>query len=542
MATEPVNEPVLTYAPGSSERAELKREIVRQSSTLLTLHSRVGDGRVAGAASQSVRAPHRHTLELARAELIGRDQVRTAIDAALRAQPSWAALELPARAAIFRRAADLAAGPWRQRLNAATLLGQSKTAHQAEIDAACELIDFLRFNAYFAERLAEERLISLPTEQNRFDFRPLEGFVYAVTPFNFTAIAGNLPTAPALLGNVVIWKPSPYAVLSAHYVFELLTEAGLPPGVINLVMGDAREISDEVLAHPGFAGLNFTGSSAVFEQLFQRVATGLGRYKNYPRLVGETGGKGFIVAHPSADLEALAVAIVRGGFEYQGQKCSAASRVYVPRSLAAALKSRVVELLSTIKVGDPADFSCFMGAVIGKSAYERITSALERARHDPNCSFVFGGGADDSEGYFIQPTLIEVSASPHFLLSEELFGPVVALAVYDDDRYEQVLRTCDTESRYALTGSIFAEDASAIEQASRLLRFSAGNFYINDKPTGAVVGQQPFGGARRSGTNDKAGCVFHLLRWVSPRVIKHNLRPPRSYPYPFLDPDPSDES
>jgi 1-pyrroline-5-carboxylate dehydrogenase len=542
VATEPVNEPVLTYAPGSSERAELKREIVRQSSTLLTLRSRVADRQITGAVSESVRAPHRHTLELARAELIGREQVRTAIEAALAAQPSWAALELSARAAIFRRAADLAAGPWRQRLNAATLLGQSKTAHQAEIDSACELIDFLRFNAYFAERLAEERLISLPTEQNRFDFRPLEGFVYAVTPFNFTAIAGNLPTAPALLGNVVIWKPSPYAVLSAHYVFELLTEAGLPPGVINLVMGDARELSDEVLAHPAFAGLNFTGSSAVFEQLFQRVATGLGRYKNYPRLVGETGGKDFIIAHPSADLEALAVAIVRGGFEYQGQKCSAASRVYVPRSRAAALKSRVVELLSTIKVGDPADFSCFMGAVIGKSAYERITSALERARHDPNCRFVFGGGADDSEGYFIQPTLIEVSASPHFLLSEELFGPVVALAVYDDDRYEELLRTCDTESRYALTGSIFAEDASAIEQASRLLRFSAGNFYINDKPTGAVVGQQPFGGARRSGTNDKAGCVFHLLRWVSPRVIKHNLRPPRSYRYPFLDPDPSDES
>ncbi|MFZ5891341.1 MAG: L-glutamate gamma-semialdehyde dehydrogenase [Myxococcota bacterium] len=537
MATEPVNEPVLTYAPGSVERAALRSEIADQSSTVLTLRSRVGGGSCGGGGSQPIRAPHRHTLELGHAEFVDRTHVRRAIDVALSAQSSWAAKELAERAAIFRRAADLAAGPWRQRLNAATLLGQSKTPHQAEIDSACELIDFLRFNAYFAERLAEERLISLPLEQNRFDFRPLEGFVYAVTPFNFTAIAANLPTAPALLGNVVIWKPSPYALVSAHHVFELLRAAGLPEGVINLVIGDAREISEEALSHPAFAGLNFTGSSAVFEQLFQRVATNLPHYANYPRLVGETGGKDFIVAHASAEIEELAVAITRGGFEYQGQKCSAASRVYIPRSLSHLLEARLVELLGSIKIGDPADFSCFMGAVIGRPAFERITQAIARARNDSACRIVFGGGSDDAEGYFIEPTLIEVRTTPHFLLSDELFGPVVAMVVYDDDRYEEVLRACDADSRYALTGSIFARDAAAVEQATRMLRFSAGNFYINDKPTGAVVGQQPFGGARRSGTNDKAGCVFHLLRWVSPRVIKHNLKPPRDYRYAFLEPD-----
>ncbi|HET9930864.1 MAG TPA: L-glutamate gamma-semialdehyde dehydrogenase [Polyangiaceae bacterium] len=535
--TEPVNEPVLTYAPASPERASLRAEIARQKSTLTCLRSRIGDRQLASSTVESVRAPHRHELEIARAEFVGRSEVQSAIDAALAAQSSWAALDLPSRAAIFRRAAELAAGPFRQRLNAATLLGQSKTPHQAEIDSACELIDFLRFNAYFAERLAEEKLISTPFEQNRFDFRPLEGFVYAVTPFNFTAIAANLPTAPALLGNVVVWKPSPYALLSAHYVFELLREAGLPPGVLNLVIGDAREVSDEVLSHTDFAGLNFTGSSAVFEQLFQRVASRLGHYKNYPRLVGETGGKDFIVAHSSADLDALAVAILRGGFEYQGQKCSAASRVYVPRSLAAALEARLLELVGTIRVGDPENFENFMGAVIGRAAYDRITGAIERAKSDPQCRIVFGGEADDRDGFFINPTLIEVKASPHFLLSEELFGPVVAMLVYDDDRYDEVLRACDADSRYALTGSIFAEDQAAIDLASRTLRFAAGNFYINDKPTGAVVGQQPFGGARRSGTNDKAGCIFHLLRWISPRVTKHNLRPPKNYRYPFLEPD-----
>jgi 1-pyrroline-5-carboxylate dehydrogenase len=537
VATEPVNEPVLTYAPGSPERRALREEIASQCSSPLTLRLRVGADERESRQTLSVRAPHRLALELGRAALAERSDVERAIDAALSARASWAARDLASRAQIFRRAADLAAGPYRQRLNAATLLGQSKTPHQAEIDAACELIDFLRFNAFFAERLAEEPLISSATERNSFDFRPLEGFVYAVTPFNFTAIASNLPTAPALLGNVVLWKPSPYALLSAHHVFELLRAAGLPDGVINLVMGDAREISDEALSHPAFAGLNFTGSSAVFEQLHQRIAQGLSGYANYPRLVAETGGKDFIVAHPSAELEALAVAIVRGGYEYQGQKCSAASRVYVPRSLWGQLERRLVELLSTIKLGDPADFACFMGAVIARPAYDRITAAIERAKRDPGCRLVFGGGADDREGYFIEPTLIEVGRSPHFLLQDELFGPVVTLVVYDDDRFEQALLTCDADSRYALTGSIFARDPGAVQRASELLRFSAGNFYVNDKPTGAVVGQQPFGGGRRSGTNDKAGSMFNLLRWVSPRVIKENLRPPRDYRYPYLDAD-----
>jgi 1-pyrroline-5-carboxylate dehydrogenase len=419
-------------------------------------------------------------------------------------------------------------------LLAATMLNQSKTVHQAEIDAACELADFFRFNAFFAEQLAEQPLLSSATEKNRFELRPLDGFVYAVTPFNFTAIAGNLPTVPALLGNTVLWKPSPLAALSAQYLLELLEEAGLPPGVINLVHGDAAAISAQVLDHPEFSGLHFTGSSAVFRGLWGAIGERIGRYHSYPRLVGETGGKDFIVAHPSADVRALAVAIVRGGFEYQGQKCSAASRVYLPKSLAAAVDAEVVAMAGEIRVGDPTDSRNFMGAVIGRAAFARIAGYLERARRDKQCRIACGGGCDDSVGYFVEPTWLEVTDPAHPLLREELFGPVVSYFVYADDRFEEILRVCDEATPYALTGAIFAQDPRAIELATARLKMAAGNFYVNDKPTGAVVGQQPFGGSRLSGTNDKAGSAWNLMRWASPRVIKENLSPPHDFRYPFL--------
>jgi len=464
--------------------------------------------------------------------------VTRAIAAALRAKPAWAATSLAERAAIFERAAALLAGPWRQRLNAATLLGQSKTAHQAEIDSACELIDFFRFNAHYARQLAELPLNNPPGVHNSIDLRPLDGFVLAVTPFNFTAIAGNLVAAPALLGNTVVWKPSPLAALSAHYLLELLEAAGLPPGVVNLVQGDAAGICEQVLAHREFSGLHFTGSSTVFDSLQQRIAQHLADYAAYPRVVGECGGKDFIFAHPSADVSALSVAIVRGGFEYQGQKCSAASRIFLPKSLAPRVFAETSRMMAEILVGDPADFRCFMGAVIGKSAFERLSDALARAQADPRCRIVAGGGVDDREGYFVQPSLVEVSDPAHELMQRELFGPVVAAFVYDDARLAEAVHWCDRGSAYALTGAIFAEDEAAIADLSHQLRFAAGNFYINDKPTGAVVGQQPFGGSRRSGTNDKAGSPWNLLRWTSPRTIKRTAAPPRSFKYPYQDPDP----
>jgi len=533
----PTNEPVLQYGPGSPERAELRAEVERQSQNPIEIPLRIGGMALTPGEPVVLRAPHRHTLELGAAFSASAEHVQRAIQAALEARASWAETELTARTAIFRRAADLLSGPRRQRLNAATLLGQSKTPHQAEIDAACELADFLRFNAHYAERLAAEPLISPEGTLNRFDLRPLDGFVYAVTPFNFTAIAGNLPSAPALLGNTVIWKPSPHALLSAHHIHELLTEAGLPPGVINLVTGDAELVTNEVLAHADFSGLHFTGSTAVFDSLVRRISEGLPRYRAYPRIVGETGGKDFIVAHTSADLEALAVAVVRGGFEYQGQKCSAASRVYVPRSAWVALEKRLVDLMAEIRLGDPADFSNFMGAVIGRSAYERITRYQSDAARDPACRVVSGGKAYDDQGWFVEPTVIEVTTPDHPLMKEEIFGPVVGLFVYADDHYSDLLELVDRSTPYALTGAVFARDRAAIAEAERKLRFAAGNFYINDKPTGAVVGQQPFGGSRRSGTNDKAGSAFNLLRFASPRVIKETLEPARDFRYPFQLPD-----
>ena len=528
------NEPVLSHAPGSPERLLVDAEIATQSQTPLELPLVIGGERVLTLRGQEFAAPHRHTLTLGRCSLAEPGHVERAIDAALAAKAGWAALPLVERAAIFRRAADLLSGPWRPRLIAATMLNQSKTVHQAEIDAACELIDFWRFNAAFAEQIAEQALISTATEKNEFELRPLDGFVYAVTPFNFTAIAGNLPTAPALLGNTVVWKPSPLAALSAAYVLELLENAGLPPGVINLVQGDAATISQQVIDHPHFSGLHFTGSSAVFQGLWSAIGQRIASYRSYPRLVGETGGKDFIVAHASAEVTALAVAIVRGGFEYQGQKCSAASRVYLPRSLAPAVEAAVREMVTQIRVGDPADNRNFLGAVIGRAAFTRIEGYLSRARLDPQCRIACGGGCDDSVGYFVEPTLVEVSDPSHALMREEIFGPVVSFFTYEDDRYEAILRTVDQSTPYALTGAVFAQDPQAVALARQELTMAAGNFYINDKPTGAVVGQQPFGGARLSGTNDKAGSPWNLMRWASPRVIKENLNPPRDFRYPFL--------
>ncbi|HKY35458.1 MAG TPA: L-glutamate gamma-semialdehyde dehydrogenase [Polyangiaceae bacterium] len=537
MAALPTNEPVLDYAPGCPERAALRAEIERQSSLRRTLPLVIGGARIETGKSVSMTAPHRHALTLASRVEGDLGHVDRAIAAALQAKPGWAALPLEDRARVFERAAALLSGEWRQRLNAATLLGQSKTPHQAEIDSACELIDFLNFNAHYARELAELPLRSPPGAQNSLDLRPLDGFVLAITPFNFTAIAGNLVSAPALLGNCVVWKPSPLAALSASYILELFEQAGLPPGVINLVQGDAETICSHALAHPEFSGLHFTGSSQVFDALQQHIAARLPEYRAYPRVVGECGGKDFIFAHPSANVAALSVAIVRGGFEYQGQKCSAASRVFLPRSLAPRVFEQVHEQISRIGVGDPADFRNFMGAVIGRSAFDRLQGVLAQAAQDPECRVLAGGTVDDSEGYFVQPTLIEVLDARHELLQRELFGPVVSVFVYDDARLDDALKLCDQGSVYGLTGALFAEDEQVIAELTQRLRFAAGNFYINDKPTGAVVGQQPFGGSRRSGTNDKAGSPWNLLRWTSPRIIKRTLSPPKSFEYPYQKPD-----
>lgn len=529
---EPSNEPVLDYAPGAPERAALAAELERQRAETHALPLVIGGERISTAELRRFSAPHDHELVLGEHPVAGEREVGRAIDAARAVWRSWSATPLASRAAVLLRAAELLAGPWRQRLNAATMLGQSKTSHQAEIDAACELIDFFRFNAYFASELASERLVSPVGAWNQLELRPLDGFVYAVTPFNFTSIAGNLPTAPALMGNTVVWKPSPHAMLSAFCIMELLEEAGLPPGVINLVQGDAAAITRQVLAHPDFAGLHFTGSTAVLRGLYAQIGENVARYRGYPRIVGESGGKDFIVAHPSAGLDALAVAILRGGFEYQGQKCSAASRLYLPRSLWPKLRERLRELIGEIEVGDPADFGVFMGAVISREAFDRSERYQKLAREDPGCSVVTGGGADAERGYFVEPTLVECQDPRHRLMTEEIFGPIVSAFVYDDARFEETLALVD-ENPYGLTGAVFARDRGAITLASERLRHAAGNFYINDKPTGAVVGQQPFGGARASGTNDKAGSAWNLMRWASPRVVKETFVPPREWRYPY---------
>ncbi len=530
----PHNEPILEYAPGSPERAALKAAVAAAGQTVADIPVLIGAQQVRVGKPVPVTMPHRHRHVIAHTHRVDAAGLERAVQSAVEAQRDWARWRFEDRAAVFLKAADLLAGPWRARINAATMLGQSKTAFQSEIDAACELIDFLRFNVHFAERLYAEQPVSAPGIWNRLDHRPLEGFVYAISPFNFTSIGGNLPTAPALMGNAVLWKPATTAALSNWLFMDLLREAGLPPGVINFVPGESSMVTARLLDDPHLAGIHFTGSTAVFQQLWRGVAERIDRYRGYPRLVGETGGKDFIVAHASADLDALAVAMVRGAYEYQGQKCSAASRAYVPASLWPALQERVVAMLGEIRMGDPADFRNFVGAVIDKKAFKRIESHVVPARKDPQARVIAGGGCDDSEGWFIEPTLVEVQDPKHVLMREELFGPVLAVYVYQDKDWSATLDLVDSTSPYALTGGVFAQDRARLVEATVALRNAAGNFYLNDKPTGAVVGQQPFGGARASGTNDKAGSVLNLVRWVSPRTIKETFVPPTDYRYPFM--------
>jgi 1-pyrroline-5-carboxylate dehydrogenase len=482
----------------------------------------------------TVAMPHDHGHALATYHRAGTSEVQRAIQAALEAQREWGRWPWEDRLAVFLRAAELLATRWRPVLNAATMLGQSKTAHQAEIDSACELIDFWRFNVHFAERIFAEQPESDDGTWNRLDHRPLEGFVYAITPFNFTAIAGNLPTAPAMLGNVAIWKPAESALFSGFHIMKLLEAAGLPPGVVNFVPGDPVEISDVLLNRPELAGIHFTGSTAVFQSIWKRVGEQISRYHSYPRVVGETGGKDFIVAHASADVEALAVAIVRGGFEFQGQKCSAVSRVYVPDSIWPAVRDRVLEMVSRIGIGDVMDFRNFMGAVIDRKAFDKIRGYIDHAREADGVEILAGGGVDDSTGYFIEPTLVQVQDASYRLMCEEIFGPVVGVHVYPEAGWSETLRIIDRGTPYALTGGVFSTDRRALREADEALRNAAGNYYVNDKPTGAVVGQQPFGGGRASGTNDKAGSILNLQRWISPRVIKETFAPPRSFEYPFM--------
>lgn len=529
------NEPVLAYGPDSKERSELVSELSHQGQVVQDIPLVIGGKRKVGVKTFTVSAPHDHGHQLAHAGLADGQMATLAIEAAVKAQLEWSRWSLSERTDVFLKAADLLAGPWRQRINAATMLGQSKTVQQAEIDAACELIDFLRFNVQFAQDIAQQQPNSSTGIRNRTDYRPLEGFVYAVTPFNFTAIGGNLAMAPALMGNTVVWKPAGTALLSNYMFLELLEEAGLPPGVINFVPGDPVEVSNAVLTHKDFAGLHFTGSTAVFDKLWLQSAQNLRRYKSYPRIVGETGGKDFVIAHASADIEALAIGLLRGAFEYQGQKCSAASRAYIAKSIWPQVRDRLCDLTKTIRMGDVRDFSNFMGAVIDSRAFTRIQAAIESVRPSSSERILVGGVCDDSKGYYIEPTIIEVDNPRHSLMCEELFGPVLTVHVYDDHQWDEMLELVDSTTAYALTGAVFARDRSALIAAETRLRFSAGNYYINDKPTGAVVGQQPFGGARRSGTNDKAGSALNLLRWVSPRTVKETYVSPKTYTYSHMN-------
>ncbi len=532
----PVNEPVRHYAPGSAERAALENRIKELAAEQAELTMTIGGGQRMGAGeSIDVVQPHNRRHVLGRLGDASDEDVSAAIEAARRAAPGWRELSFDDRAAIFLRAADLLSGPWRATINASTVLGQSKSVYQAEIDAACELIDFWRYNVYYARRLLSEQPGSAPGSWNRLEYRPLEGFVLAITPFNFTSIAGNLPTAPALLGNVVVWKPSPTQQLSAHYLMRLLEAAGLPPGVINLVTGNGRAVSEVALRQPDLAGIHFTGSTATFQHLWRTVGENITGYRGYPRIVGETGGKDFVVAHPSADPDILVTALVRGAYEYQGQKCSAASRAYVPRSVWNRMRDPLLDTVGSLTMGDvSADLSLFMGAVIDDRAFAKHTDALARARTRPSIRVLAGGGTDGSEGYFVEPTVLEGADPTDEVFTTEYFGPILAVHVFEDANYASVVAQAADIAPYALTGSIIAQDRAAIAEATDALRFSAGNFYINDKPTGAVVGQQPFGGARASGTNDKAGSIFNLIRWVNTRTIKELFVPPTDYRYPHM--------
>jgi 1-pyrroline-5-carboxylate dehydrogenase len=534
----PKNEPTHTYAPGSPERQSVQVQLQDLRTQTIDIPAFIGGERVFTDETSDVVPPHDHQHLLGRVHQSGADEVASAIKAAQAAKPEWAAMDFSDRAAIFLRAAELISGPYRDTLNAATMLGQGKNIHQAEIDAACELIDFLRFNVHFAEQLYRNQPNDAPGIRNQMQYRPLEGFVLAITPFNFTAIQGNLPTAPALMGNTVLWKPASRSVYSAHFTYKILEEAGLPPGVINMLPADdGAAVGSPALASKHFAGLHFTGSKATFDHLWTNIGNNLDTYRTYPTIVGETGGKDFIVAHPSAQVDQVATAVVRGAYEYQGQKCSAASRLYMPASIWPDIRDEITAQLDDISVGPPEDFRNFLNAVIDQRAFDTITDYIEHVREADNAEILHGGTYDDSTGYFIAPTLVRAHTHDEKTLQEEIFGPITTVYVYPDDAFAETLSQADQTSPYGLTGSIFARDRNAIRTASDVLEHAAGNFYINDKPTGAVVGQQPFGGARRSGTNDKAGSAYNLMRWVSPRAIKENFNPATHYGYAWNQPD-----
>jgi 1-pyrroline-5-carboxylate dehydrogenase len=530
----PKNEPVLNYAPGSPERAALVKALDELKSTPIEIPMYINGKEVRTGTKVEIRAPHNHKQLLATYWQGGEAEVRSAVQASLDAANTWSVLPWEHRAAIFLRAADLMTGPYRAIMNASAMLAHSKNIYQAEIDAVCELADFFRFNAWYMQQIYDIQPASAPNTWNRTDHRPLEGFIFAVTPFNFVSINGNLPTAPAIMGNVVVWKPASTAIYTSHFIMKILRESGLPDGVINLIFARGSAVGNTVLKNPHLAGIHFTGSTGVFQNMWKTVGENIATYKTYPRLVGETGGKDFIVAHSSANPVEVATAITRGSFEYQGQKCSAASRCYLPKSLWPAIKETLVKQVNELKMGDPEDYTNFVNAVIDESAYDSIIAYVDYANKSKDCEVICGGTYDKSNGWFIKPTVV-VTSDPHFkLMEEEIFGPVVTIFVYDDAEFAKTLHICDQTSPYALTGAIFATDRKAVELAERTLRHAAGNFYINDKPTGAVVGQQPFGGGRSSGTNDKAGGIQNMLRWTSPRSIKENFVPPRDYKYPFL--------
>ena len=530
----PVNEPVRSYAPGSPERASLETELERQAATQVDVPLYINGQEVRTGNTKPMVMPHDHGHVTGHYHLAGEAEIAAAMDATESAARAWERMPWQERCAIFLRAADLLEGPYRDKVNAATMLGQSKTVHQAEIDSACELIDFFRFNCAFAAQIYAEQPQSSPGMWNRLEHRPLEGFVFALTPFNFTSIAGNLPSAPAIMGNTAVWKPSKTTILSNWALVELFHEAGVPPGVINFIPGPAAQLADQVIRDRRFAGIHYTGSTGVFNGIWRKIAENMETYGTYPRIVGETGGKDFVLAHPTTDPRALAIALLRGAFEFQGQKCSAASRAYVPASLWPEVQEILAAELAQVKLGDVRDFSNFMGALIDQSAFDTNKGAIDRAKASPDAEVVLGGGCDDSKGYFIEPTVIVAKTPRYETMETELFGPVLTVFVYEDDAWEETLELVDTTSPYALTGSVMGRDRGAIVQASDALRYSAGNFYVNDKPTGAVVGQQPFGGARASGTNDKAGSILNLQRWVSPRTIKETFVPPTDWRYPFL--------
>jgi len=531
----PLNEPVKTYAANSPEKLLLKQELQAQKATVDEITPMIGNYRGKGSETSTITSPQNHELVLATVKHTTPAEVDMAIQSALDARKDWAGLPWEDRAAVFLKAAELLSTKYRPVLSAATMLGQSKTAHQAEIDAACELIDFFRFNVKYAEQIYSQQPNSSVGIWNKSSARALEGFVFAVTPFNFTAIALNLCCAPALMGCTVVWKPAPTSTYSSYLGMKMLEEAGLPPGVINFIPGDPQMIGEKVLSHPSLSGVHFTGSTNTFNYIWKTVGSNIDKYKSYPRIVGETGGKDFVFAHPSANLEELSIALIRGSFEYQGQKCSAASRAYIPKSIWPELKGRLVSLCADIKVGDPEDFTNFMSAVIDKRSFDKIAGYIEHAKNSSEADVITGGGYDDQKGYFIEPTIIEASSPTYKSMVEEIFGPVLSIYVYEDNKIEETLTLVDESTPYSLTGAIFAQDRLTINHLTNRLENAAGNFYVNDKPTGAVVGQQPFGGARASGTNDKAGSIYNLIRWTSHRTIKENFTPVSDYRYPFMD-------